>query len=66
MTPTTDPHLGTRSTYHYQADALTAAVRHGSPFPTDAADGLRNLVLIDGCYVLAGFQPRPTQDRGVR
>ncbi len=59
-------HLGTRSTYHYQAEALTAAVRHGAPFPTDAADGVVNLELIDQCYGLAGFQPRPTQPRGVR
>lgn len=59
-------HLGTRSTYHYQADALTAAVRHGAPFPTGAADGVVNLELIDQCYRRAGFEPRPTQTRGVR
>lgn len=53
-------HLGTRSSYHYQLDALTAAVRRGTPFPTDAADGVRNLQLIDDCYRIAGLAPRPT------
>jgi predicted dehydrogenase len=53
-------HLGTRSSYHHQLDALTAAVRHGAPFPTDAADGVVNLELIDACYRLAGLSPRPT------
>ncbi|GAB2579971.1 Gfo/Idh/MocA family protein [Microlunatus antarcticus] len=53
-------HLGTRSSYHHQLDALTAAVRTGAPFPTDAADGVVNLELIDACYRLAGLEPRPT------
>jgi predicted dehydrogenase len=52
-------HLGSRSTYHYQVDALTAAVRHGTPFPTDAADGVINLEFIDECYLEAGLTPRP-------
>lgn len=52
-------HLGTRSSYHFQLDALTAAVRTGTPFPTDAADGVVNLELIDACYRLAGLAPRP-------
>ena len=53
-------HLGTRSSYHYQLDALTAAVRHGTPVLTDAADGVVNLQLIDDCYRKAGLAPRPT------
>jgi predicted dehydrogenase len=53
-------HLGTRSSYHFQLDALTAAVRHGTPFPTDAVDGVRNLELVDACYRAAGLLPRPT------
>jgi predicted dehydrogenase len=57
-------HLGTRSTYHYQVDALTAAVRHGTPFPTDAADGLINLEFIDECYLKAGLTPRPHRAAG--
>ncbi|MGI3785718.1 MAG: Gfo/Idh/MocA family protein [Janthinobacterium lividum] len=53
-------HLGTRTSYHHQLDALTAAVRHGAPFPTDAADGVVNLELIDDCYHAAGLEPRPS------
>ena len=53
-------HLGTRSSYHHQLDALTAAVRRGTPFPTDAADGVLNLELIDTCYRLAGLPLRPS------
>lgn len=53
-------HLGTRSSYHYQLDALTAAVRQGTPFPTDPADAVVNLELIDACYRAAGLAPRPT------
>ncbi|HEY0238498.1 MAG TPA: Gfo/Idh/MocA family oxidoreductase [Friedmanniella sp.] len=52
-------HLGTRSSYHHQLDALTAAVRHQTPYPTDAADAVVNLELIDACYELAGLAPRP-------
>ncbi|MEV8504998.1 Gfo/Idh/MocA family oxidoreductase [Actinoplanes sp. NPDC051475] len=53
-------HLGTRSSYHYQMDALTAAVRFGSPFPTNAADAVNDLELIDQCYRMAGFPVRPS------
>jgi predicted dehydrogenase len=58
-------HLGTRSTYHYQIDALTAAVRSGSQFPTTAADAVANLVLIDECYRMAGLDVRPSHVHGV-
>ena len=52
-------HLGTRSSYHYQLDALTAAIRQGTPFSTDPADAVVNLELIDTCYRAAGLAPRP-------
>ena len=58
-------HLGTRSTYHYQIDALTAAVRFGAPFPTTAADAVVNLEMIDECYRRAGLPVRPTHVHGV-
>lgn len=58
--PERTEHLGTRSSYHHQLDALTAAVRRGTPFPTDVADGVLNLELIDACYRLAGLPLRPT------
>jgi predicted dehydrogenase len=67
LRPTNGPerveHLGTRSSYHYQLDALTAAVRHGARFPTDATDAVRNLELVDACYRAAGLSPRPTATR---
>ena len=53
-------HLGTRSSYHHQLDALTAAVRQGTPFPTDPADAVVNMELVDACYRAAGLAPRPT------
>jgi predicted dehydrogenase len=52
-------HLGTRSSYTYQLEAFTAAVRQGVPFPTDADDAVATMRLIDECYRAAGLQPRP-------
>jgi predicted dehydrogenase len=52
-------HLGRRPTYSYQLDAFTAAVRGGSSIATGVDDALANMRLIDGCYQLAGLQPRP-------
>nr|WP_280495602.1 Gfo/Idh/MocA family oxidoreductase [Nocardia asiatica] len=51
--------LGTRSTYSYQLEAFTAAVRHRSPIPTDVNDAVLNMRFIDECYVAAGLRPRP-------
>jgi predicted dehydrogenase len=59
-------HLGTRSSYHYQIDALTTAVRFGLPFPTDAADAVVNLEQIDECYRKAGLPVRPSHVHGVK
>ena len=56
-------HLGTRSSYTYQLEAFTAAIRTGIPARTDAADAVRTMRLIDQCYEAVGLQPRPT-DRG--
>ncbi|WP_034805219.1 Gfo/Idh/MocA family protein [Intrasporangium oryzae] len=52
-------HLGTRSSYTYQLEAFTTAVRTGVPAPTDAADAVRTMRLIDQCYEAVGLQPRP-------
>ncbi len=52
-------HLGTRSSYHYQIDALTAAIREGRPILTDGADAVANMRLIDDCYRAARLAPRP-------
>ena len=53
-------HLGTRSSYTYQLEAFTAAIRNGAPVLTDAEDALATMQLIDTCYQTAGLQPRPT------
>jgi predicted dehydrogenase len=53
-------HLGRRSSYTYQLEAFTTAVRTGVPARTDAADAVRTMRLIDQCYEAVGLQPRPT------
>ncbi|WP_260439851.1 Gfo/Idh/MocA family protein [Humibacillus xanthopallidus] len=51
--------LGTRSSYTYQLEALTTAIRTGVPARTDAADAVRTMRLIDQCYKAIGMTPRP-------
>ncbi len=59
-------HLGTRSSYTYQLEAMAAAVRHRAPMPTDADDAVATMRLIDGCYVAAGLPlRRSTQAAGL-
>lgn len=53
-------HLGTRTSYAYQLDAFTAAVRLGSAMPTDAADAVLTMHMIDACYGALGMEPRPS------
>jgi predicted dehydrogenase len=55
-------HLGTRSSYTYQLEAFTAAVRSGEPMPTDADDAVVTMRMIDECYRVAGLAPRPSLD----
>jgi predicted dehydrogenase len=52
-------HLGNKSSYTHQLEAFTRAVRTGQPAPTDAADALATMRLIDDCYQAIGLQPRP-------
>jgi len=51
--------LGTRPSFASQLEAFTAAVRDAAELPTDAADAVRNLGLIDDCYRAIGLGPRP-------
>jgi predicted dehydrogenase len=55
-------HLGTRSTYLYQLEALRAHLRGRAdtptPFPLDAEDAVRNAELIDAAYTAAGLPLR--------
>jgi predicted dehydrogenase len=46
------------ATYTHQLRAFAAAVRDGAPVPTDAADGVRNMAVIDDVYRAAGLSPR--------
>ncbi len=52
-------HLGVRSSYDYQLDVLTRAVRRGTPPPLDLTDAVRTMELLDAAYVAAGLGPRP-------
>jgi predicted dehydrogenase len=51
-------HLGTRSSYIYQLEALVRALRSGAPLPIDADDAVTTAQLIDGCYTAAGLPLR--------
>lgn len=51
--------LGTRSSYTYQLEALTAFVRRGVPMATDSDDAVATMRLIDQCYRAIGLEPRP-------
>ena len=54
-------HLGKRSSYTYQLEAFTTAIRTGRSARTDAADAVRTMRLIDTCYEAIGLTPRPTR-----
>jgi len=51
-------HFGLRSTYHYQMDALVAAIAEGQPFPTGPDEAVAYMQMIDACYLASGLQPR--------
>lgn len=53
-------HLGTRSTYTYQLEALTAHLRGGTPFALDRDDAVAQMEAVDAAYAAAGLPPRPT------
>lgn len=49
------------TTYVHQLGAFVAAVRDGTPFPTDVDDAIANMAVIDAIYLAAGRQPnQPT------
>ena len=56
---TTTEHLGTRSSYVYQLEALIDALRGGAPMPIDTDDAVATAELIDGCFRAAGLPLRP-------
>jgi predicted dehydrogenase len=48
------------NTYFHQLVAFRDAIADGTPFPTTADDGVRNMEIVDACYRAAGLDPRPT------
>ena len=51
--------LGTRSSYTYQLEALTRAIREGADTNiTDQHEAVQHLEFIDQCYIAAGMTPR--------
>lgn len=50
--------LGRKSTYLCQLEAFTRAVRDGHALHTDAANGVRNMQVIDAIYRAAGLPTR--------
>jgi predicted dehydrogenase len=55
--------LGTRTSYTYQLEAFTAAVREGVPMATDGDDAVKTMTLIDACYAAIGLEKRPRSAR---
>ena len=47
-----------RATYTHQLEAFRAWVRDGVPMPTDGADGVRNMQVIDAVYRAAPVEGR--------
>jgi len=47
-----------RASYAYQLDAFAAAVLHGEPVKTSAADAVETMTVIDEIYRAAGLPPR--------
>jgi predicted dehydrogenase len=47
-----------RSTYHHQLEAVARALREGTPLPTEGADAIANLRVLDGVYRAAGLGAR--------
>jgi predicted dehydrogenase len=57
---TTTHEVARSATYFHQLVAFRDAIETGTPFPTTADDGVRNMEIIDACYRAAGLDPRPT------
>jgi len=52
------------STYWYQLEAFTKAVREGGPVLTPPADSIANMEVIDAVYRAAGLEPRQPSSPG--
>jgi len=45
-----------RTTYDHQLEAVLHALRAGTPLPTEGADSVANMRVIDAIYAAAGFE----------
>jgi predicted dehydrogenase len=52
--------VSSSSTYMHQLMAFRDAIVDGVPFPSTLQDGVRNMAIVDACYIAAGLQPRPS------
>jgi predicted dehydrogenase len=59
-TGVTEHEVARSATYYHQLVAFRDAIVDGAPFPTTADDGVRNMELVDACYLAAGLNPRPS------
>jgi len=53
------PHAYTvagQTTYDHQLEAVLGALRTGTPLPTEGADSVANMTVIDAIYAAAGFE----------
>lgn len=55
---TTVEHLGTRTTYTYQLEALADHLLYGEPLPVNLTDAVENMAYVDDAYRAAGMEPR--------
>jgi predicted dehydrogenase len=55
-------HLGTRTSYTYQLEAMGAHLRDGAPFGPDLDDAVANAELIDAAYQAAGMPLRGSKE----
>lgn len=53
-------HCGDATSYTYQLQAFTSAVRDGATYRTDAEDAVATMSLVDRCYRAIGLNPRPS------
>lgn len=53
-------HLGNRSSYTFQLEAATRAIREGESLVTDADFSVEVMEIIDAAYAAAGLPPRPS------
>lgn len=51
-------HLGARSTYTYQLEALAIAIQHGTALPIGLDDAVENMRYLDDAYRAVGLDPR--------